>query len=89
MNTGEIPIAKNRDIPISGGLDVALPNMVMVRQRFDDTYLKDVEKAVHEQITRPEIAARVHSGMRIAIGAGSRGIANIGITVRALSLIHI
>ena len=55
----------------------------MVRQRFDDTYLKDVEKAVHEQIIRPEIAARVYSGMRIAIGAGSRGIANIGITVRA------
>ena len=55
----------------------------MARQRFDDTHLKDVEKAVHEQITRPEIAARVHSGMRIAIGAGSRGIANIGITVRA------
>ena len=55
----------------------------MARQRFDNTHLKDVEKAVHEQITRPEIAARVHSGMRIAIGAGSRGIANIGITVRA------
>ena len=42
-----------------------------------------MEKAIHEQITRPEIAAQVHSGMRIAIGAGSRGIANIGITVRA------
>ena len=55
----------------------------MVRQRYDDTRLKDVEKAVHGQITRPEIAARVHSGMRIAIGAGSRGIANIGITVRS------
>jgi len=60
-----------------------MPKMVMARQRFDDTHLKDVEKAVHEQIARPEIAARVHSGMRIAIGAGSRGIANIGITVRA------
>ena len=57
--------------------------MAMVRQRFDDTHLKDVEKAVHEQITRPEIATRVRSGMEIAVGAGSRGIANIGITVRA------
>ena len=36
----------------------------MARQRFDDTHLKDVEKAVHEQMTRPEIAARVHSGMK-------------------------
>jgi len=57
--------------------------MAMARQRFDDSHLKDVENTVHEQITRPEIAAQVHSGMRIAIGAGSRGIANIGITVRA------
>jgi hypothetical protein len=54
-----------------------------VRQRFDDAHINDMEKTIHEQITRPEIAAQVHSGMRIAIGAGSRGIANIGITVRA------
>ena len=60
-----------------------MPKMAAVRQHFDDAHISDVEKAVHEQITRPEIAARVHSGMRIAIGAGSRGIANIGITVRA------
>ena len=60
-----------------------MPKMTTVRQRFDDAHISDVEKAVHEQITRPEIAARVHSGMRIAIGAGSRGIANIGIAVCA------
>jgi len=60
-----------------------MPKMVAVLQRFDDAHISDVEKAVREQLTRPEIAARVNSGMRIAIGAGSRGIANIGITVRA------
>ena len=59
-----------------------MPKMAAVHQRFDDAYISDVEKAVREQLTRPEIAARVNSGMRIAIGAGSRGIANIGITVR-------
>ena len=59
-----------------------MPKMATVNQRFDDAHISDVEKAVHEQITRPEIAARVHSGMSIAIGAGSRGIANIGIAVR-------
>jgi hypothetical protein len=57
--------------------------MATVRQRFDDAHINDVEKAVHEEIIRPEIAERVHSGMKIAIGAGSRGIANIGIAVRA------
>jgi hypothetical protein len=81
--SGEIPIAKNNEIPISGGLDVAMPKMATVHQRFDDSHINDVERAIHEQITRPEIAARVRSGMRIAIGAGSRGIANIEITVRA------
>ena len=60
-----------------------MPKMTTVRQHFDDAHINDVGKAVHAQITRPEIAARVYSGMRIAIGAGSRGIANIGITVRA------
>lgn len=60
-----------------------MPKMASVHQRFDDARINDVEKAVHQQVTRPEIATRVHSGMRIAIGAGSRGIANIGITVRA------
>ena len=59
-----------------------MPKMAAVLQRFDDAHISDVEKAVREQLTRPEIAARVHSGMRIAIGAGSRGITNIGITVR-------
>ncbi len=59
-----------------------MPKMAAVQQRFDDAHISDVEKAVREQLTRPEIAARVNSGMRIAIGAGSRGIANIGITVR-------
>lgn len=57
--------------------------MVTVHQRFDTAHINDVEQAIHEQITKPEIASRVHSGMKIAIGAGSRGIANIGITVRA------
>ena len=60
-----------------------MPKMAAVLQRFDDAHISDVEKAVREQLTRTEIAARVNSGMRIAIGAGSRGIANIGITVRA------
>ena len=59
-----------------------MPKMAAVQQRFDGAHISEVEKAVREQLTRPEIAARVNSGMRIAIGAGSRGIANIGITVR-------
>ena len=32
----------NLEIPIAGGLNVALPKMAMVRQRFDDSRLDDV-----------------------------------------------
>ena len=76
-------MSRNSEIPIAGGLDVALPKMATVHQRFADAHIGDVEQAVLTQIARPEISARVTPGMAIAIGAGSRGIANIDTAVRA------
>ena len=61
----------NLEIPIAGGLNVALPKMALVRQRFDDSRLDDVGQAVGEQMQRSEIRDRVRPGMKIAIGAGS------------------
>ena len=40
----------NHEIPIAGGLNVALPKMALVRQRFDDSRLDDVGQAVGEQM---------------------------------------
>ena len=74
----------NLEIPIAGGLNVALPKMALVRQRFDDSRLDDVGQAVGEQMQRSEIRDRVRPGMKIAIGAGSRGIANIAEAVKAV-----
>ncbi len=74
----------NLEIPIAGGLNVALPKMALVRQRFDDSRLVDVGQAVGEQMQRSEIRDRVRPGMKIAIGAGSRGIANIAEAVKAV-----
>jgi len=71
------------DIPIAGGLDVALPRMVTVRQAFDDSCLEDVPGAVRTQIRQAEVAARIKPGMRVAIGAGSRGVANIAAATQA------
>ena len=71
------------DIPIAGGLDVPLPRMVTVRQAFDDSCLEDVPGAVRAQIMQTEVAARIKPGMRVAIGAGSRGVANIGAATKA------
>lgn len=76
-------MSRNSEIPIAGGLDVALPKMATAHQRFNATHISDVEQAVLTQMSRPEISARVTSGMTVAIGAGSRGVANIDTAVRA------
>ena len=76
-------MSRNSEIPIAGGLDVALPKMATAHQRFNATHISDVEQAVLTQMSRPEISARVTPGMTVAIGAGSRGVANIDTAVRA------
>ena len=62
--------------------DIALPKMVRVRQKFSAPEVDDVAAAVREEIRRPEIARRVKPGMRIAVGVGSRGVAEIELIVR-------
>lgn len=62
---------------IAGGLDVALPRMVHVRQKFQTPRVKDVAAEVAAQFKRPEVRAQVKPGMSIAVGCGSRGIANV------------
>lgn len=65
------------EVNIAGGLDVELPRMVRVRQKFKTPTLEDVAGAVTAQFDNPDIRGRVKPGMRIAVGCGSRGIANV------------
>ena len=51
--------------------------MVHIRQKFKTTRIDNVSQAVAEQFKRPEVRAKVKPGMTIAVGVGSRGIANI------------
>ncbi|MBQ2259846.1 MAG: DUF2088 domain-containing protein [Loktanella sp.] len=60
---------------------VSLPRMVPVRQIFTDDALPDIAGAVRGQIARPDIAARVRPGMSIAVGVGSRGLADLPVLV--------
>lgn len=60
------------------------PKVVKVRQDFPRPRVEDVEKALREQCERAEIKDRVEPGMRVAITAGSRGIAAIDRILRAL-----
>ena len=72
------------DVNIAGGLEVPLPRLVPVRQNVQATRLDNIPKAIAEQFRKPEIAARIKPGERIAIGCSSRGIANIQAIVKAV-----
>jgi Uncharacterized conserved protein (DUF2088). len=61
-----------------------IPRMVKVRQHFDRTRLLDVEKAVREEMARKDVAERIKPGMKIAVTAGSRGIANLALIIRTV-----
>src|ERR1700735_3227128 len=59
-----------------------LPRMLPVRQHFPDRSIPDVRAEVLRQLATRQFASRVHAGARIAIGVGSRGIANIATIAR-------
>jgi hypothetical protein len=72
------------EVNIAGGLDVPLPRMVSVRQKFEAERLEDIPAAVKREFQRPEVRARVRANQSIAVGCGSRGVANIGEIARCV-----
>jgi hypothetical protein len=56
---------------------MSFPKMVRVRQQLLAPTLADVRAAVRAELQKLNLAGRVKAGQRIAIPAGSRGIANI------------
>ena len=58
--------------------------MVRVRQTFEKRKIENVAAAVSEQVNRPDIAATIRPGAKIAIGVGSRGIANFETAFKAV-----
>jgi hypothetical protein len=72
------------EVNIAGGLDIALPRMVHIRQKFPSPKLASVSGAIAEQFKRPEVRAKIKPGMTIAVGCGSRGIANIAEAAKQL-----
>jgi hypothetical protein len=61
-----------------------LPPVFRVRQIFPAPRVDDVRGEVRTQLARLGLAARVRPGQSVAITAGSRGIANIHVIVRAI-----
>src|SRR5580700_7967976 len=61
------------------------PRMYVVRQNFPDRWLADIPATVQKEMSEAGFAANLRPGSRIAIGVGSRGIANIATVARAVA----
>ncbi|MHB1684320.1 MAG: nickel pincer cofactor-dependent isomerase, group 22 [Bacilli bacterium] len=61
-----------------------LPRWVRVRQHFDGPVVADIEKSVHDELFKVGLQNRVQLGMRVAVTAGSRGIANMPMIMRSV-----
>ena len=57
------------EVNIAGGLDIPLPRMVHVRQKFQMPRLDSVSKTVVEEFRKPEVRDKIKPGMTIAVGA--------------------
>jgi Lactate racemase N-terminal domain len=62
---------------MSYSTEFQLPRMVTVRQNFADLRIPDIAAAVERELAESDFLARVPIGAKVAIGVGSRGIANI------------
>lgn len=72
------------EVNIAGGLDVPLPRMVDVRQKFDAVHLGDISGTITREFQKPEVRARIKAGQSIAVGCGSRGVANIALIAKCV-----
>jgi Lactate racemase N-terminal domain len=75
-------IGERIEVNIAGGLDVPFPRMVNVNQKFDSTHLGDIPGTIAREFQRPEVRARIKAGQVVAVGCGSRGVANIGLIAK-------
>jgi Lactate racemase N-terminal domain len=62
---------------------VQLPQMVRLRQHFDRPRLEDLHAAVRATLEHLELGRTIKPGHTVALTAGSRGIANIPVVLRA------
>jgi len=59
------------------------PQMYRVRQSFDRTRVKDIPATVKEELQRLNLSQMVKPGQRVALTAGSRGVANIALILKS------
>ena len=59
------------------------PRLLPVRQNFPDRRIRDIAGEVRRRLAASPFASRLKPGARVALGVGSRGIANIATIVRS------
>lgn len=59
--------------------------LLIVRRHFPDRRMADVGGETRRQLEASGLAARLRPGARVAIGVGSRGIANIAVVARTVA----
>ena len=57
------------------------PSFYRIQQRFDDTALKDVARAVRDEFENFKPGTKIRAGQRVAVGVGSRGTHDLKILV--------
>ena len=63
---------------------MAFSRLLTVRQHFPDRSVQDIPATISRELASSEVTAGLKPGARIAIGVGSRGIANIATIVRSV-----
>ncbi len=71
------------EVNIAGGLDIQLPKMVPVGVTFESPVLEDISQSISEQFKQGEIRKKIKPGQTIAVGCGSRGIADVAEVAKA------
>lgn len=78
-----------RERPLVADLvkDTFIPKMFKVRQKFPHDHIdkEQIPEIIHNLLSEEKFASRIKPGMRIAITAGSRGIANVALTTKCIA----
>jgi hypothetical protein len=61
-----------------------LPRFVQIEQRFPNRSIPDIPGRIKDELSRADFLSSVKPGARLAIGVGSRGIANIFTIVKTV-----
>ncbi|GAB2692737.1 lactate racemase domain-containing protein [Paenibacillus thermoaerophilus] len=62
--------------------DIPIPKMVRIRQRFDGTKIENPAAELEAKFAQSDVLKRIKPGDRVAVGVGSRGVANIAAFTR-------